>query len=182
MAWRFSIQYFFNVVLNDSRRIIAFGHSSNLLILFSSYLSIQFFCCIRSVPTFSSRIFCFLYIQLLVYFRVFSSELFVELSFVILKSPVLIVLLDPVSVSLSPSSFAYICGFISSSSIVRFVWWFVLAFSSQHISVNFPSLASSLVITISLTVFLVKFLSSLCISLRVTLGTMILSLTNFAPY
>ena len=68
-------------------------------ILFPCYLSIRSFCYVFLFPYLTPKLFCFHCIQLLVCPRAVSTYLLVEFSFFILKCLVLIVLLDPVSVS-----------------------------------------------------------------------------------
>ena len=101
-----------------------------------SMLSIKSFCYILSVPYFTPKSFCFVYIWLLVRPRAFSTYLWLEFPFVLLEFPVLFVLLDFITVSFFANTF----WFISSSCMVRLVCCFGLVFSSQHIPV-FPFIA-----------------------------------------
>ena len=70
------------------------------------------------LPYFSPKSLGFFFIPLLVCFRVISSQLLIEFSFIVLECPVLSVLFYHLSISLP--SFARTFCFISSSCIVNF--------------------------------------------------------------
>ena len=107
-------------------RLRVFEFNTFLRIIYPLGLSVMLFI----FPYFTLYLFCFLCIRLLVCLHSFSYKS-VELSFVIVESPVLFALLDSVSVSFKSPTFTIV--FWS----VRFVWVFLLIFSSQHITVFF---------------------------------------------
>ena len=89
-------------------------------------------------PYFTPKLFCFLYIQLLVCTREISTYLLLEVFFCYFGiSWFFLYCLTLSRYLLSFSSFANIFRFISSSWIVKFDNSFVLVFSSQHILVYF---------------------------------------------
>ena len=65
---------------------------------------------------------CFICVQLHSFFQVFSTDLLIELSFVILEYPVLSVLLDLVRIPFDSSFFTDNFCFVSSSCIVSFLY------------------------------------------------------------
>ena len=115
-------------------------------------------------PYFTLKLFCFLWIRLLVCPRVFSAYLLVEF-FLLLFWKILFwfYLLILFQYLLSLPSFVNIFGFISLCCIIRLACCFVLIFSFQIIPVFFPSLTSSLVVIISYLSFWLHFSSRFCI-------------------
>ena len=177
--WRFPIRYLFQ---SFSERFHMYYRLSLwvLGILFLFYLHINPFCYLFPFQYFSPKLFCFICIQLLVCPHAFSSNL-VDISVVILKCPVLIVLLGPNSVCFKSLFFRQYSCLISSSCIVRFICCFFLSFFPKYFHVfsiltlfaccrNFFFCPSSL-ISYSGFLFLFEFLC----------GPPILSLTNFTP-
>ena len=138
-SWSVVFQFntFFSVTLSDSRCISALYLLRVLLILFSYYWSLQAVMLLL-FPYFTPNWFCFLCILLLGCPRTFSTYLLVEISFVILAYPVLLVMLDLVSVSFKKLFFHQNFWFISSlPELSAVLFW------SFHTNISlrvFPSL------------------------------------------
>ena len=115
-----------------------------VLILLSSCLSIRLFVVFSWLPYFSPNSFVFYCIRLLVCFRVISSHLLVEFSFVVLECPVNVCIVLPiVDTSLIFLLFARTLWFIFSSYMFQrlsFVlsFWPVLVDFLSAFPVEFP--------------------------------------------
>ena len=108
MARCFSIWYFFSVFPSKLMCIFIFNHSSSLSnSFFHVAYPFGFFVMFSWLPYFSPKLFGFSCIRLLVCFRVFSPNLLVEFTFVVLECTILSVLFYPVSISFLSSFFCY---------------------------------------------------------------------------
>ena len=131
---------------------------------------------------FTAKLFSFSCIRFLVYFRVISSNLFVEFSFVVLECPVLSILFSPfVEIFLIFLFFPRTFWFISSCCIVIFSCA-TFSFLSQHL----PAFFFCFIIFTSFCRFLICVFSRISYPgfdfLFVLLkGTLIFLQTNFAP-
>ena len=155
-----------------------------LLILLSYCLSIRPFRNVFRLPYFSPKSFDFLCIRLLVCFRVISSQLLVEFSFVALEFPVLSVFFYPLSISLIFLSSTVFSGlFLLVVLFVCFFLCFLFLFVPTYSSV-FPFF---IILTcfrwFFLSAFPVKFPILVLIFVLVLFeGIPIFSQTNFALY
>ena len=93
VAWHFPVWYFL-VSFWINRRVFP------LLGLLRALLILLFYCLCFWLPYFSPESFGLFCIWLLICFRVISSQLLIEFSFVVLECPVLSILFFPKSISL----------------------------------------------------------------------------------
>ena len=123
-----------------------------ILVIFHVNYTFGLFVMFVLFPYFTPKLFCFLCIYLLFFLCAFSVKSLVEFSFIILECSVLFVLLNSVTVSFKFSFFGQ-----HFSLQVVFLDLSAISFWSFHPNISmhaFPSLVLSLVIAVSLPVFL----------------------------